>query len=303
MSRLEAALRRASSGVVDEIPPDRQQLDEPSLELETLTREAPSAAIAPLVRDDTDEPSNQETTFEPQDAALGHRFGHKYAEKLVVSASTPGSVRENYRKLAATLHHAQAENGIKILMVTSAVPEEGKTLTATNVALTLSESYHRRVLLIDGDLRRPALAEVFQVPNVFGLTEVLTSVPERRVSLIQISQQLSLLPAGAPIPDPMQALTSERMKHLLVEAAAGFDWVIIDTPPVGVLTDAKLLSAMVDGALLVVRAGKTKVELVQKAISAVGRQRILGVVLNRAVEASSDHDSYYYAYHDAGDVR
>jgi len=144
---------------------------------------------------------------------------------------------------------------------------------------------------------------VFQVPNVFGLTEVLTSVPERRVSLIQISQQLSLLPAGAPIPDPMQALTSERMKHLLVEAAAGFDWVIIDTPPVGVLTDAKLLSAMVDGALLVVRAGKTKVELVQKAISAVGRQRILGVVLNRAVEASSDHDSYYYAYHDAGDVR
>jgi Mrp family chromosome partitioning ATPase len=93
------------------------------------------------------------------------------------------------------------------------------------------------------------------------------------------------------------------MKHLLVEAAAGFDWVIIDTPPVGVLTDAKLLSAMVDGALLVVRAGKTKVELVQKAISAVGRQRILGVVLNRAVEASSDHDSYYYAYHDAGDVR
>ena len=303
MSRLEAALRRASSGVVDEIPPDRQQLDEPSLELETLTREAPSAAIAPLVRDDTDEPSNQETTFEPQDAALGHRFGHKYAEKLVVSASTPGSVRENYRKLAATLHHAQAENGIKILMVTSAVPEEGKTLTATNVALTLSESYHRRVLLIDGDLRRPALAEVFQVPNVFGLTEVLTSVPERRVSLIQISPQLSLLPAGAPIPDPMQALTSERMKHLLVEAAAGFDWVIIDTPPVGVLTDAKLLSAMVDGALLVVRAGKTKVELVQKAISAVGRQRILGVVLNRAVEASSDHDSYYYAYHDAGDVR
>ena len=295
MSRLEAALRRASSGVVDEIPTDRPQLDEPSLELEALTREAPSTAIAPVVRDDANEQPTQEPPFEPQDAALGHRFGHKYAEKLVVSASTPGSVRENYRKLAATLHHAQAENGIKILMVTSAVPEEGKTLTATNIALTLSESYHRRVLLIDGDLRRPALAEVFQVPNVFGLTEVLTSMPERRVSLIQVSPQLSLLPAGAPIQDPMQALTSERMKHLLAEASAGFDWVIIDTPPVAVLTDAKLLSAMVDGALLVVRAGKTTVELVQKAIAAVGRQRILGVILNRA-ETSSDHDSYY-AYH------
>ena len=292
MSRLEAALRRASGGVVDEIPPDRPQPDEPSLELETLTSETPSAAIAPLVRDDPNEPPNREPDFEPQDEALGHRFGHKYADKLVVSAATPGSVRENYRKLAATLHHAQAENGIKILMVTSAVPEEGKTLTATNIALTLSESYHRRVLLIDGDLRRPSLAEVFQVPNVFGLTEVLTSMPERRVSLIQISPQLSLLPAGAPIPDPMQALTSERMKHLLAEASAGFDWVIIDTPPVAVLTDAKLLSAMVDGALLIVRAGKTKVELVQKAIAAVGRQRILGVVLNRAV-TSSDHDSYY----------
>jgi|KBSSwiStaDraftv2_1062776.scaffolds.fasta_scaffold270485_2 capsular exopolysaccharide synthesis family protein len=300
MSRLEAALRRASSGVVDEIPPDRPPLDEPSLELEALTSEAPSTAIAPLLRTDPNEQANPE--FESQDAALGHRFGHKYADKLVVSASTPASVRENYRKLAATLHHAQAENGIKILMVTSAVPEEGKTLTATNVALTLSESYHRRVLLIDGDLRRPALAEVFQVPNVFGLTEVLTSEPERRVSLIQISPQLSLLPAGAPIPDPMQALTSERMKHLLAEAAAGFDWVIIDTPPVAVLTDAKLLSAMVDGALLVVRAGRTKVELVQKAIAAVGRPRILGVVLNRAVAPGDGHDSYY-AYQGAGDAR
>jgi capsular exopolysaccharide synthesis family protein len=287
--------------VVDEIPPDRPQLDEPSLELETLTSEGPSTAIAPLVRDDPNEQPNPETGFENQGATLGHRFGRKYSDKLVVSPSTPGSVRENYRKLAATLHHAQAETGIKILMVTSAVPEEGKTLTATNVALTLSESYHRRVLLIDGDLRRPALAEVFQVPNVFGLTEVLTSVPERRVSLIQISPQLSLLPAGAPIPDPMSALTSDRMKHLLAEAAAGFDWVIIDTPPVGVLTDAKLLAAMVDGALLIVRAGKTKVELVQKAIAAVGRARILGVVLNRAAETSSDHDSYY-AYQGAVDA-
>jgi Mrp family chromosome partitioning ATPase len=102
----------------------------------------------------------------------------------------------------------------------------------------------------------------------------------------------------------MQALTSDRMKHLLAEAASGFDWVIIDTPPVGVLTDAKLLSAMVDGALLIVRAGKTKVDLVQKAIAAVGRARILGVILNRA-EMSNDHDSYYayQGYQSAGDVR
>ena len=293
MSRLDAALRRASTGVVAEIPATLPR-DPHTVESVVPVQKEPErpvvAATPPAASDDVE-------TAEPlHEAAIKQRFGAAYVDKLVVSAATPGSVRENYRRLAATLHHAQAETGIRILMVTSAAPEEGKTLTATNIALTFSESYHRRVLLIDGDLRRPSLAEVFQVPNVFGLSEVLTSQPERRASLLQITQRLSLLTAGTPNPDPMRALTSDRMKHLLAEAAAGFDWVIIDSPPVGILTDAKLLAAMVDAAVLVVRAGKTRAELVQRAIESVGRSRIVGVVLNRALGGSQNGNDYYSYY-------
>jgi capsular exopolysaccharide synthesis family protein len=225
-------------------------------------------------------------------------FSAKHSEKLIISPSLPHALRETYRRLGATLHHAQAETGMKSLMVTSAVPDEGKTLTATNIALTLSESYQRRVLLIDADLRRPSLGAIFGLPSVFGLNEALTSIPERKVSLIQVSRHLSLLTAGAPDPDPMSALTSRRMKMLLAEASASFDWVIIDTPPVGILTDAKLLGSMVDGALMVIRARKTPAALVQQAIDSLGRNRIVGVVLNRAdLRHATGPDGYYSAYY------
>ena len=226
-------------------------------------------------------------------------FDAEHLEKLVISATVPQPLRETYRRLAATLHAEQSEHGTKVLMVSSAVPDEGKTLTAANIALTLSESYEFRVLLIDADLRRPSLETLFSVGRVQGLNEALTSVPPRQVPVIRESKWLSLLPAGKPDPDPMSSLTSERMRRLLAEAASQYDWVIIDTPPVGILTDAKLLGSMVDGALLVVRAGKTPSTLVQQAIDALGRDRILGVVLNRTETrhtfgAYSAYGSDYY---------
>jgi Mrp family chromosome partitioning ATPase len=128
-------------------------------------------------------------------------------------------------------------------------------------------------------------------------------MPERKVSLIQVSRHLSLLTAGAPDPDPMSTLTSHRMKTLLAEAAAAFDWVIIDTPPVGILTDAKLLGSMVDAALLVVRAGRTPFPLIQQAIESIGRNRIMGVVLNRAdLRHTTGADGYYSSYYYGGYV-
>jgi capsular exopolysaccharide synthesis family protein len=218
------------------------------------------------------------------------------AEKLVVAAAIPRVSIEQYRRLAATLHHAQEARGIRTVLVASALAEEGKTLTATNLALTLSESYRRRVLLVDADLRQPSLHKVFQVPNTSGLSDGLAAFPERKLSLVQLSPLLSLLPGGAPEPDPMGALTSARMRRIVTEAAAAFDWVVIDTPPVGLLPDANLLAAMVDAALLVVRAARTPFAAVQKAVEAVGRDRVLGIVLN-AVEPGAQRHSDDYAYY------
>jgi capsular exopolysaccharide synthesis family protein len=221
----------------------------------------------------------------------------RYAGKIVADTEmSPGS-REQYRRLAATLHHAQADNGIKLIMLTSAVMGEGKTLTSCNLALTLSESYQKNVLLIDADLRRPAVHTVFRLRSTSGLSEGLMQTSDKTIPVHQITGRLAVLGAGRATNDPIAGLTSTRMRRLLNEAREQFDWVIVDTPPVAMLPDANLLASMVDAALVVVRAGSTPWEMVQRAVEAIGRGRILGVVLNSvaALDADSKYMAYYYA--------
>lgn len=222
------------------------------------------------------------------------------ARKVVVDQKIlPGS-REQYRRLAAGLHQAQAASAIKVVMVSSAVPGEGKTLTVSNLALTLSESYHRRVLIVDADLRRPSLHRIFKVPGSPGLTESLLATDEHALHPYQLSPNLSLLPAGAPSSDPMAALTSARMRHILDDAREAFDWVIVDTPPIGLLPDASLVAANVDATLFVIKAGETPFELVKRAVDIVGSDRLLGVVLNRA---TPDPQRYGYGYAQYGNQK
>jgi capsular exopolysaccharide synthesis family protein len=225
-------------------------------------------------------------------------YNPKLDGKLVGTVDISAAAIEQYRRVAATLHHSQVEQGIRVIMVTSAVPSEGKTLTAANLALTLSESYRRQVLLIDADLRRPAMYDVFQLPTVTGLSDWLTTRKERKLTAVRISEHLAYIPAGHPDPDPMSGLTSDRMGRLVKEAAAMFDWVIIDTPPVALLSDANLLTRNVDGVLLVIRAGVTPYELIQRAVQAVGRERLIGVVMNQTKEhaggrSCGGYDRYY----------
>jgi protein-tyrosine kinase len=296
MSRLDAALRRAQTQNQSAAPerpkiplkrdyakhqPPRDHDERLSRALTSLTTPVPAA------------------TAETSDSSSLGGIGSG-AEKLVVTARPEQSTVEQYRKLAATLHHAQVERDLKVVMVSSAVSGDGKTLTSTNLALTLSESYRRRVLLIDADLRRPSVHQVFQVRNSAGLTECLKADTEHRLPLIQASSYLSLLLAGRPDSDPMSGLTSSRMHRLIGEAAATFDWVVIDTPPVVLLPDANLLAAMVDAAILVIGAGKTPYKLITRAVDALGRNKILGVVLNR-VDRSCLAGGYGYGYYSYGE--
>jgi len=236
------------------------------------------------------------SALESGDLAVFKGFNRNVVEKLVVTSGAPAACVEQFRKLAGTLHHAQLDRNMKVVMVSSAIAGEGKTLTAANLALTLSESYKRDVLLIDADLRRPMLDELFEIPNDSGLGEGLKAEAERKLPIVKISPKLSVLTAGRPDPDPMSGLTSGRMRRVIEEAAARFDWVIIDTPPIGLLPDANLLASMVDGALLVVQAGQTPYTLVQRAVEALGRERILGVVLNQVEEAHTFGGYKYYHY-------
>jgi capsular exopolysaccharide synthesis family protein len=303
MSRLEAALRRAQAQESAPAPAPRTMppVDTPrlpSVQAEPIgDRDAVEERLARAFRSLTEAPVKPS---EPAAAAAALGTSGSGAEKLVITARPEQSTVEQYRKLAATLHHAQVERALKVVMVSSAVSGDGKTLTSTNLALTLSESYRRRVLLIDADLRRPSIHEVFQVKNVAGLTDCLKAETEQRLPLVQVSSYLSLLLAGRPDSDPMSGLTSNRMHRLIEEAAATFDWVIIDTPPVVLLPDANLLAAMVDAAILVIGAGKTPYKLITRAIDALGRPKILGVVLNR-VNRSCLAGGYGYGYYSYGD--
>lgn len=222
-------------------------------------------------------------------------FNPKWKERLAISRDADWLLVEQFRRLAATLHQAQLSGGTKTVMITSASPGDGKTLTAMNLALILSESYRRRVLLIDADLRRPTLRDITHLPDTSGLSDGLKAKTDQKLSAFPMSPTLTLLPAGRPDPDPMSGLTSPRMARILEEAAVRFDWVILDAPPVGTLADANLLAGMVDGALLVVRAGQTQYSLVQKAIDGLGRERILGVVLNGLARTDDLSYSQYYA--------
>ena len=307
MSRVDEALRRAAGQVTEEIAeaiPAVSVISDVEADVAALSRtafplEMPHArrtkpiVVAPLAPE-------QEAPSEPAAAPLSaptllERIDSSLAQKVVVDDRILPASREQYRRLAATLHHAQAANGTKVVMIASAVPGEGKTLTTSNLALTFSESYQRNVLVIDGDLRKPGLHVVFGLQNATGLGEGLTSVEERRLPVQQVTPRLSVLTAGMPLADPMAGLTSNRMLRVLTEARDAFDWVFIDTPPVAFLSDANLLARMVDAAVLVVKAGATPFDLVQRATDAIGRDKAIGVVLNRA--DPGDHTSGYgYGY-------
>jgi len=326
MGRVDEALRRASETQaapvldapvtpgpaeplvngfgVDQFPDEAPD----SLMLRTLPTEADPAAEAAIVASAAAAAAAEEETAVAKSeearantrstrASLFERLDAGLAEKVVVDENMAQESREQYRRLAATLHHGQASNGLKVVMIASAVAGEGKTLTASNLALTLSESYQRNVLLVDADLRKPSIHTVFKVKGSPGLGEGLMSVEDRKLPLHVISPRLTVLPAGTPSSDPMAGLTSTRMRYLIDEAREAFDWVIIDTPPVGLLTDANLLAAMVDGIILVVKAGSTPYGLVRRAVDAIGAPRVLGVVLNRATAHALEY-RYGYGYYD-----
>lgn len=300
MSRVDEALRRAAldpAGIHAPVglPAAAVPIDESELDRYAAEKPSPSPGLAPAP-----EPAPQSgvpRTARPQ-APQPYRlevFQSSLEGKLVISREASSVSVEQYRRLATTLHAAQSERGLKSLMVSSALPGEGKTLTVVNLALTFSESYGRRVLLIDADLRRPCIHELFGVPNGVGLGDALRS-DDAQLRSIQVSPTLSILPGGAADRSPMAALSSDRMRSLVADSASRFDWVLLDSPPIGLLSDAHLVARACDGVLFVIGAGATPYHLVQRSIAELGAERIVGTVLNRADAQVLTGYDYYGRY-------
>ena len=314
MSRIDEALRRAATEAGGQSGPSSgQSIPSPTTtDVAVLAREPfpvefpggrkPGARAAVTDGEDSPQAEQPRSGRSHKRDSLFERIDSRLAEKVVADTNISPVSREQYRRLAAVLHDAQTNAGLRVVMIASAVAGEGKTLTASNLALTLSESYQKNVMLIDADLRKPTLHQVFTINSALGLTDGLAPGSDTKLVVHQVSRHLAVLPAGRPTSDPMASLISERMRRLIDEAKETFDWVIIDTPPIVLLPDANLLAGMADAAVLVIRAHSTPHELVKRASDAIGVKRIIGTVLNQAAAgttAGHGYGDYYHEYYGA----
>jgi capsular exopolysaccharide synthesis family protein len=298
MSHVDKALKawEAQARIPRRPAPERFRLDQ-------YLREDPAAAAAepPQPRPPVEATPPVQPAARPVAAPRPETFRQDpEVDARLVTGGSGAVPLEQYRRLAAVLHDVQLQQGLKTLMLTSALPHEGKTLTVVNLALTLSESYARRVLIIDADLRWPALHTVFGVNNHTGLSEALLG-QGLALPIHQVSQRLSVLPAGRPGPTPLAALTSARMGALIDECATQFDWVLLDTPPVGLMPDAQLLARLTRAVVLVIAAGATPAAAVQRAVEELGPDSIIGTVLNRVDARTIPEVGYYAQYADRPD--
>jgi len=299
MGRIDEALQRAGKASVLPAAPARTSTEAEVFASPWSFREPAGTDAAPVEERAEARPAAVDA-FPGTEVRTVGGLNPQWTERLVSAPHADPLMVEQFRQLAATLHQAQAADNIRVVMITSADAGDGKSLTAVNLALTLSDSYGRRVLLVDADLRRPSLHEMARIPNTHGLGDTLKSSAEQKLPVYRLSDTLMIVPAGQPDRDPMMALTSPRMQQILQEAAARFDWILIDTPPMGPIADSSLLVPIIDAAILVVRAGRTHYADIQRAITSIGRDRILGVVLNAAERGR--HGGYRHYYYEADAV-
>ena len=183
----------------------------------------------------------------------------------IISLINPKSpVTEAYRTLLTNIEYSSVDKQIQMIAVTSSAPSEGKTTTATNLAVAYSET-GKNVLLVDCDLRKPRLHKVFNTSNLIGLTSVLASKSSLNDTVKPVKDGLSILTSGPIPPNPVELIRSNMMEQLINTLRDLFDVVIFDTPPVGLVTDAAIISSKLDGVVLVVASGKSQIEATLRA--------------------------------------
>jgi capsular exopolysaccharide synthesis family protein len=292
VNRIDEALRRASEGRGVAGRGADHQAHFVSAWSERAT--APTVAAPPVLKAQVETSERSLLAMAPELAPADLRG--RWASGLAAAPPSDVSMSQQYRRLAASLHKAQTLDGVRSVMVTSAMGADGKTVTALNLALVLSGSYKRRVLLIDADLRNPSIGRLVGVSPERGLSDALKSPTDSRIAVVPLTPLLTLLPGGPPESDPTGGLTSTRMRRIFEEAVDRFDWVVVDAPPVGPVADAAHLAEMVDRTLLVIRAERTQYPAVQKALETLGRERLLGVVLNAVDPRGVAAPEYGYSY-------
>jgi capsular exopolysaccharide synthesis family protein len=201
---------------------------------------------------------------------------------------------EKFRFLAVRLRQIQQARPLKRLLITSTIPEEGKSMVCGNLAAVMARRKQHKILLLEGDLRRPVLSTRLGLGKLSGLTEWMRGTGPMTSIYHLEAAGFWFLPAGRPAENPLELMQSGRLAPLMDQLAAWFDWVIIDSPPVLPLADTTLWMKLADGILLVAREGVTQKRQLQRGVEILEPSKLLGMVLNSS--SNSDHDNYYQRY-------
>src|SRR3954462_4206073 len=217
--------------------------------------------------------------------------------RLVAAPAAQSLPAEQYRPLRTRVARAQNGRPLRALIITSPNKGDGKSLTAANLALTMAQEYNQRVLLLDADLRRPSLHRLFGISDTPGLTDVLMGGASIDEALVTVPEhRLTILPAGIVPTQPAELLGSASMRRILDGLRTRFDRIIIDMPPASPLADVSVASGMVDGVLMIVRAGVTPKPAIERALSGLDTAKVLGLVLNDAGESTVGYAYAGYKY-------
>jgi capsular exopolysaccharide synthesis family protein len=276
MSRIQDILSKAerdgtvrrTRGVSDEAPPAVAPARPRTTFETTTTHAAPAwtpAAVAPAI----ETPAAQEAT------------GPALDPRLVVAIAPHSLAAEQFRSLRTRIKAAEHGRAVRAIVITSPAKGDGKSLTAANLALTMAQEFQQRVLLLDGDLRRPSVHRLFGINEGPGLSDVLMGAVDLNEALVSLpDQHLTLLPAGTPPNHPAELLGSATMRRVLDTLRTRFDRILIDMPPVAPLADLQIVAPMADGLLMIVRAGVTPRPAIERALAGLDMSKVLGLVLN-----------------------
>ncbi|PBB06508.1 CpsD/CapB family tyrosine-protein kinase [Salimicrobium humidisoli] len=218
-------------------------------------------------------------------------------KRTLIAHENPRSpISEQYRTIRTNLDFASVDSKLHTMTVTSAGPSEGKSLTTANLAIVFAQQ-GKRVLLVDGDLRKPTVHYTFRLDNVSGLSNYVAGHGDTVREIAQPTQVdgLDIVTSGPIPPNPSELLGSARMEAFIDEAKQKYDLVIFDSPPVLAVTDSQVLTSQTDGALLVVRNKKTEKEAANrsKELLEQAKAKVLGIVLNDVPQKESGYYAYY----------
>jgi capsular exopolysaccharide synthesis family protein len=259
-------------------------------EVRSASRERTSAATLEMPADTSPvEASDRSAPFDKFKSLLVPSSSNN---RLLCLTDRDSPAAEAFRLLGVRLRNLRRERTLRRVLITSTIPQEGKSTVAANLACTLSA--RRRTLLIEGDVRRPSLSHVFGLEGKTGLCNWLRGEGGAAECIYHLEGPgFWILPAGRLIGNPLELLQSSRLSTLMDQLAGWFDWIVIDSPPVLPLADTSVWARMADGILLVVRQGTTEKRQLQRGLEALEPQKLIGALLNSSRTASTS--AYYYS--------